>query len=83
MSLAVVVQRTGQCRRLRASLFTADPVTGDDSVIEINAAWGLGEAMVGGQVYAGHVHRGTMRSGQVTRTGRSIPRLIETGPRRR
>jgi len=31
-------------------VFTADPVTGDDSMIEINAAWGLGEAVVGGQV---------------------------------
>ena len=31
-------------------VFTADPVTGDDTMIEINAAWGLGEAVVGGQV---------------------------------
>ena len=31
-------------------MFTADPVTGDDSMIEINAAWGLGETIVGGQV---------------------------------
>ena len=31
-------------------VFTADPVTGDDTMIEINAAWGLGEAIVGGQV---------------------------------
>ena len=31
-------------------MFTADPVTGDDTMIEINAAWGLGEAVVGGQV---------------------------------
>ena len=31
-------------------MFTADPVTGDETTITINAAWGLGEAVVGGQV---------------------------------
>jgi pyruvate,water dikinase len=49
ISLAVVVQEL-----IRADaagiVFTADPVTGDDTTMEINAAWGLGEAVVGGQV---------------------------------
>jgi len=47
--LAVVVQRLVEAEAA-GIMFTADPVTGDDSTIEINAAWGLGEAVVGGQV---------------------------------
>ena len=31
-------------------MFTADPVTGDDSAMVINSGWGLGEAVVGGLV---------------------------------
>jgi phosphoenolpyruvate synthase/pyruvate phosphate dikinase len=49
VSLAVVVQEVIDADA-SGIVFTADPVTGDDSVIEINAAWGLGEAVVGGQV---------------------------------
>src|SRR5687767_6905938 len=48
-SLAIVVQELIDADA-SGIVFTADPVTGDDSVIEINAAWGLGEAVVGGQV---------------------------------
>ena len=47
--LAVLVQRM-VAADAAGVLFTADPVTGDDSVVTINAAWGLGEALVGGQV---------------------------------
>src|SRR5918993_1473776 len=47
--LAVVVQRMVDADAAGV-LFTADPVTGDDTVITINAAWGLGEALVSGQV---------------------------------
>ena len=49
LALAVVVQRLVDADAAGV-LFTADPVTGDDSVIVINAGWGLGEAVVGGQV---------------------------------
>lgn len=49
ISLAIVVQQLIDADA-SGIVFTADPVTGDDSVIEINAAWGLGEAVVGGQV---------------------------------
>jgi pyruvate,water dikinase len=49
VSLAVVVQELIDADS-SGIVFTADPVTGDDSMIEINAAWGLGEAIVGGQV---------------------------------
>jgi pyruvate,water dikinase len=48
-------------------VFTADPVTGDDSMIEINAAWGLGETIVGGQVSPDMVTV-ERSSGRVTRT---------------
>src|SRR5205085_4729715 len=36
-------------------MFTADPATGDNSVIVIEAAWGLGEVVVGGQVSPDHL----------------------------
>ena len=49
ISLAVVVQELIDAEGAGIA-FTADPVTGDDTMIEINAAWGLGEAIVGGQV---------------------------------
>jgi rifampicin phosphotransferase len=49
ISLAIVVQELIDADA-SGIVFTADPVTGDDSVIVINAAWGLGEAVVGGQV---------------------------------
>src|SRR4051794_14472448 len=49
ISVAVVVQELIDADA-SGIMFTADPVTGDDSMIEINAAWGLGEAVVGGQV---------------------------------
>jgi rifampicin phosphotransferase len=49
ISLAVVVQELIDAEAA-GIVFTADPVTGDDTMIEINAAWGLGEAIVGGQV---------------------------------
>jgi rifampicin phosphotransferase len=48
-ALAVVVQRMVDADAAGV-LFTADPVTGDDTAVTINAAWGLGEALVGGEV---------------------------------
>ena len=49
ISLAVVVQELIDADAA-GIVFTADPVTGDDTTIEVNAAWGLGEAVVGGRV---------------------------------
>jgi pyruvate,water dikinase len=49
ISLAIVVQELIDAEAA-GIVFTADPVTGDDTTIEINAAWGLGEAVVGGRV---------------------------------
>ena len=49
VSLAVVVQRMVEAEAA-GILFTADPATGRRDRTVINAAWGLGEAVVGGLV---------------------------------
>ncbi len=49
VSLAVVVQRLVEAEAAGV-LFTADPLTGERDHLLINAAWGLGEALVGGLV---------------------------------
>jgi phosphohistidine swiveling domain-containing protein len=49
LSLAVVVQLLIPAEAA-GIMFTADPMTGRRSEAVINAAWGLGEAVVGGQV---------------------------------
>ncbi|WP_414640682.1 phosphoenolpyruvate synthase [Archangium sp.] len=48
-SLAVVVQEMVDSAR-SGVMFTADPATGDVRRLVIEAAWGLGEVVVGGQV---------------------------------
>jgi len=49
VSLAVVVQQLVPADAA-GILFTANPLTGGRDQVMINAAWGLGEAIVGGQV---------------------------------
>jgi pyruvate,water dikinase len=49
LSIAVVVQKLVPAD-VAGVLFTANPVTGARDQMTINAAWGLGEAIVGGQV---------------------------------
>ena len=49
VSLAVVVQEL-VAAEASGILFTANPLTGARDQVMINAAWGLGEAIVGGQV---------------------------------
>src|SRR5690242_12106113 len=49
VSLAVVVQQLVPADAA-GILFTANPMTGSRDQVMINAAWGLGEAIVGGQV---------------------------------
>src|SRR5579863_5835312 len=49
VSLAVVVQQLVPADSA-GILFTANPITGARDQVMINAAWGLGEAIVGGQV---------------------------------
>lgn len=49
VAMAVVVQ-TMVHARTAGVMFTRSPVTGDRSVISIEGAWGLGSAVVGGEV---------------------------------
>ncbi|GAB2738854.1 PEP/pyruvate-binding domain-containing protein [Sinomonas soli] len=49
VALAVVVQELVDADA-SGVLFTADPVTGSEDQTVINAAWGLGESVVGGRV---------------------------------
>jgi pyruvate, water dikinase len=49
VAMAVVVQRMVQARSAGV-MFTRSPLTGDRSVITIEAAWGLGSAVVSGEV---------------------------------
>jgi len=49
IEMAVVVQKTVRARAAGV-MFTLSPVTGDRSKISIEASWGLGLAVVGGEV---------------------------------
>lgn len=49
LAMAVVVQEMAAAE-VSGIMFTANPVTGENDDIVINATWGLGEAIVGGQV---------------------------------
>lgn len=49
VAMAVVVQQMVNARTAGV-MFTRSPITGDRSVITIEAAWGLGSAVVGGEV---------------------------------
>ncbi|RBQ11636.1 pyruvate, phosphate dikinase [Spongiactinospora rosea] len=63
VALAVVVQRLVDADA-SGIMFTADPVTGDRGTTVINASWGLGEAIVGGQVTPDTI---TVSGGAVTK----------------
>ncbi|MGW3344560.1 PEP/pyruvate-binding domain-containing protein [Nonomuraea rubra] len=67
VALAVVVQELVDADAA-GIMFTADPVTGARDETVINASWGLGEAVVGGQVTPDTI---TVSGGRVTasRTG--------------
>lgn len=49
VALAVVVQELVDAQKA-GIMFTTNPVSGDEDEVVINAAWGLGEAVVGGLV---------------------------------
>lgn len=67
VSLAVVVQQLIPADAA-GILFTANPITGDRDQILINATWGLGEAIVGGQVTPDTVVIGKSTNEIVSRT---------------
>lgn len=49
VAMAVVVQRMVDARSAGVA-FTRSPVTGDRSVVAVDSSWGLGSAVVGGEV---------------------------------
>jgi pyruvate, water dikinase len=49
VAMAVVVQRMVDARSAGV-VFTRSPTTGDRSIITVESAWGLGSALVGGEV---------------------------------
>src|SRR6185436_6768035 len=49
VAMAVVVQKMVNARTAGV-MFTRSPLTGDRSVVTIEGAWGLGSAVVGGEV---------------------------------
>ncbi|MFI8525236.1 PEP/pyruvate-binding domain-containing protein [Promicromonospora sukumoe] len=67
--LAVVVQRLVDADAAGV-LFTVDPMTGSRDRVLINAAWGLGEAVVGGRV--------TPDTFYVARAGGAVERAVST-----
>jgi len=69
VSLAVVVQHLVDADAA-GILFTLDPTTGARDHVLINAAWGLGEAVVGGQV--------TPDTFTVARVGGAVERTLGT-----
>lgn len=69
VALAVVVQRMVMAEAA-GIMFTANPVTGARDEVVVNAAWGLGEAIVGGHVtpdtYVVDKHSGKVRETQIS-----------------
>ena len=55
LSMAVAVQKMVDARTAGVAM-TLDPTTGDRSTIVIDAAWGLGELVVSGQVTPDNIH---------------------------
>lgn len=73
LGMAVVVQRMVDARTAGV-MFTRSPITGDPSVIALECAWGLGSAVVSGEV--------TPDSYVVSKvTGEVVKRTIATKPR--
>lgn len=73
LAMGVVVQAMADAR-CAGVLFTRSPVTGDASVVVIEAAWGLGSALVGGDV--------TPDSYVVSKvTGEIVKRTVAAKPR--
>src|SRR5690606_24211304 len=76
-TIAVVVQKMIHSER-SGVMFTADPASGDRGTIVIEAAFGLGEVVVGGQVevdtYVVDKQSETIRSARVGRKAFKIVR---------
>ena len=68
LSMAVAVQKMVDARTAGVAM-TLDPSTGDRSTIVIDAAWGLGELVVSGQVTPDNIH---VDKGMLTVTAETI-----------
>ena len=62
-------------------LFTCNPVSGDPSMVAVNASWGLGLGVVGGEVTPDE-YLVSKVTGEVVRRQRRRPRTIEYRPGR-
>jgi pyruvate,water dikinase len=83
--MAVVVQQM-VFPQAAGILFTADPVTGNRKVVSVEAAFGLGEALVSGlvnadvyQVQNGEIVARTVRQDQPALTDAQVVRLAQLG----
>ncbi len=85
MPVAVVVQRMIPSQK-SGVIFTADPATGAAEQVVLEAAWGLGEVVVGGQVTPDHYvvnkHSGAVVEHHVAEKEFLLEALPEGGTRR-
>ena len=79
MPVAVVVQRMVASEK-SGVMFTADPATGEASHVVVEAAWGLGEVVVGGQVTPDRYIVDKYGAGVVQREIASKEFLVESLP---
>lgn len=77
-AMGVAVQRMVDAE-VAGVLFTCNPVSGDPSVVAIDASWGLGLAVVGGEVTPDE-YLVSKVTGEVVR-GAVNPKLVEYRPR--
>ncbi|MET0418933.1 MAG: rifamycin-inactivating phosphotransferase [Actinoplanes sp.] len=87
VAMAVVVQRM-VVPQASGVLFTADPVTGNRKVATVDAGFGLGDALVSGQVNPdvfqvrdGEVTARTIAAGEPALTDEQVVRLVRLGRR--
>jgi pyruvate,water dikinase len=81
LAMAVVVQRMVE-PRCAGVMFTCSPTTGDRSVVSVEACWGLGSALVGGDVTPDRFVISKVTGEIVTRTVAAKLRLHRRDPSR-
>ena len=79
VDLAVPVQRMVQSQAAGV-MFTVDPITGDPNRVIIEAAFGLGEAVVGGMVTPDHFEVDKVRAQVLQRELATQDKMLVRGP---
>jgi pyruvate,water dikinase len=79
LAMAVVVQQMVE-PRCAGVMFTRSPATGDRSVIAVEGCWGLGSALVSGEVTPDSFMISKVTGEIVRRTVAAKPRLHRSGP---